>query len=86
MIVIAGRPGTGKTSIALNIAERALFGANPVPTLIFSLEMLAEQLHQRIIASRARIDQHALSRGMLKRNQSPTSTPRLRSSKTPRSG
>ena len=67
MIVIAGRPGTGKTSIALNIAERALFGANPVPTLIFSLEMLAEQLHQRIIASRARIDQHALSRGMRKK-------------------
>ncbi len=67
MIVIAGRPGTGKTSIALNIAERALFAANPVPTLIFSLEMLAEQLHQRIIASRARIDQHALSRGMLKK-------------------
>lgn len=26
MIVIAGRPGTGKTSIALNIAEKALFG------------------------------------------------------------
>lgn len=67
MIVIAGRPGTGKTSIALNIAERALFGSSPVPTLIFSLEMLAEQLHQRIIASRARIDQHALSRGMLKK-------------------
>lgn len=67
MIVIAGRPGTGKTSIALNIAERALFGVNPVPTLIFSLEMLAEQLHQRIKASRARIDQHALSRGMLKK-------------------
>lgn len=67
MIVIAGRPGTGKTSIALNIAEKAIFGETPVPTLIFSLEMLAEQLHQRIIASRARIDQHALSRGMLKK-------------------
>ena len=67
MIVIAGRPGTGKTSIALNIAEKALFGKEPVPTLIFSLEMLAEQLHQRIIASRARIDQHALGRGMIKK-------------------
>ncbi len=67
MIVIAGRPGTGKTSIALNIAEKALFGEKPFPTLIFSLEMLADQLHQRIIASRARIDQHALSRGMLKK-------------------
>ncbi len=65
MIVIAGRPGTGKTSIALNIAESALFGAKPIPTLIFSLEMLGEQLYQRMIASRARIDQKDLSNGFI---------------------
>lgn len=65
MIVIAGRPGTGKTSIALNIAESALFGKIQVPTLIFSLEMLGEQLHQRMIASRARVDQHKLSSGRI---------------------
>ena len=65
MIVIAGRPGTGKTSIALNIAETALFGRNPVPTLIFSLEMLGEQLYSRMIASRARVDQHRLSIGRI---------------------
>ncbi len=65
MIVIAGRPGTGKTSIALNIAESALFGKKPVPTLIFSLEMLGEQLYGRMIASRARVDQHKLSSGRI---------------------
>ncbi len=65
MIVIAGRPGTGKTSIALNIAESALFGKTQVPTLIFSLEMLGEQLYQRMIASRARVDQHKLSSGRI---------------------
>ncbi len=69
MIVIAGRPGTGKTSIALNIVENALFGRNPVPTLIFSLEMLAEQLYQRMIASRARIDQHKLRSGFLEKDR-----------------
>ena len=65
MIVVAGRPGTGKTSIALNIAESALFGKKPAPTLIFSLEMLGEQLYGRMIASRARIDQHKLSSGRI---------------------
>ncbi len=65
MIVIAGRPGTGKTSIALNIAENALFGKTPVPTLIFSLEMLGEQLYSRMIASRARVNQYNLSLGRI---------------------
>ncbi len=69
MIVIAGRPGTGKTSIALNIVESALFGKNSIPTLVFSLEMLAEQLYQRMIASRARIDQHKLSSGFLEKDR-----------------
>lgn len=69
MIVIAGRPGTGKTSIALNIAESALFGRNPKPTLIFSLEMLGEQLYSRMIASRARIDQHKLSMGRINQEE-----------------
>ena len=69
MIVIAGRPGTGKTSIALNIAENALFGKNRVPVLVFSLEMLAEQLYMRMIASRARIDQHKLAQGFIEREK-----------------
>ncbi len=65
MIVIAGRPGTGKTSIALNIAESALLGKTCFPTLIFSLEMLAEQLIMRMIAARARVNQRLISDGRI---------------------
>lgn len=67
MIVIAGRPGTGKTSIALNIVEHALFKTpdGGVPTLVFSLEMMSAQLYQRMIASRARIDQKRLADGFV---------------------
>lgn len=65
MIVIAGRPGTGKTSIALNIVEYAIFKGNNTHTLIFSLEMLAEQLYQRMIASRAHVDQKSLGEGFV---------------------
>ncbi len=69
MIVIAGRPGTGKTSIALNIVESALFHKEPVPTLVFSLEMLADQLYMRMIASRARVDQYKLGEGRLEKGK-----------------
>ena len=69
MIVIAGRPGTGKTSIALNIVESAIFGKNPAPTLVFSLEMLADQLYMRMIASRARVDQYKLGEGRLEQGK-----------------
>lgn len=65
MIVIAGRPGTGKTSIALNIVEHAVLYKKPANTLIFSLEMLAEQLLQRMIAARARVDQYKISQGRI---------------------
>ncbi|MDR2430199.1 MAG: replicative DNA helicase [Puniceicoccales bacterium] len=58
MIVVAARPGMGKTSIALNFIEAALFkgkgtGGGPVPTLMFSLEMPANELAMRLICSRA---------------------------------
>ncbi len=69
MIVIAGRPGTGKTSIALNIVESALFHKEPVPTLIFSLEMLADQLLMRMVAARARADQFKLGEGRLEKSK-----------------
>ena len=49
MIVLAARPSMGKTALALNIAEAAVF--NNVPTLFFSLEMSAEQLAMRMICS-----------------------------------
>mgnify|MGYP000804456807 CR=1 FL=1 len=70
MIVIAGRPGTGKTSIALNIAEAAIFNKKkPIPTLVFSLEMGAEQLIMRMLCARAGINQHKLRQGTIANSQ-----------------
>ena len=68
MIVIAGRPGTGKTSIALNMVESAIFGKRRSPTLIFSLEMGADQLYVRLISSMARVDQQAMRSGRIQKS------------------
>jgi replicative DNA helicase len=65
LIIIAGRPSMGKTSFALNIAENtAIDNTNPVA--VFSLEMSKEQLVQRMLASRAKVDLHKLRSGYLK--------------------
>jgi len=64
LIIIAGRPGMGKTSLALNIASRANT-RQPVPVAVFSLEMSAEALTQRMMCSEAGLNMHALRRGML---------------------
>ncbi|WKZ32453.1 MAG: replicative DNA helicase [Thermodesulfobacteriota bacterium] len=65
LVIIAGRPGMGKTSFALNLAENAAIDAN-APVAVFSLEMSKEQLVQRMLASRARIDLQKLRNGFLK--------------------
>lgn len=62
LIVIAGRPSMGKTSLAVNIAENAAIGAR-VPTAIFSMEMPSQQLAFRMISSLGRIDQTHLRTG-----------------------
>jgi len=60
MIVLAARPGMGKTSLAMNIAENAALGLlakgnKGVPVGIFSLEMSREQLVRRMLFSNARV-------------------------------
>lgn len=67
MIVLAARPSVGKTSLALNIAEAATLPkrGDPVPTLIFSLEMSSSQLALRMLCSRARVNIKMLRDGML---------------------
>jgi len=62
LIVVAGRPSMGKTTLAVNIAENAAIGAR-VPTAIFSMEMPAEQLAIRMISSLGRVDQTHLRTG-----------------------
>ena len=59
LIVIAGRPSMGKTSLAINIAENAAIG-HQIPTAIFSMEMSAEQLSFRMIGSIGRVNQSHL--------------------------
>ena len=65
MIVLAARPSMGKTALALNFAEAAILGKNPVPTLFFSLEMSAEQLAIRMLCGRARINMTKLRSGYI---------------------
>jgi replicative DNA helicase len=53
--IIAARPSVGKTAFALNIATHAAI-AEDTPTLIFSLEMSAEQVASRMLSSIARVN------------------------------
>ncbi len=66
LIVIAGRPSMGKTSLALGIAQHAAIHAGAVVG-IFSLEMSKPQLVLRMLSSEARVDSHALRTGRLQK-------------------
>ncbi len=55
MVVIAARPSMGKTALAMNIAEHVAIEVK-LPVAIFSLEMSAQQLVQRMLCSRARVN------------------------------
>src|SRR6202050_49821 len=59
LIIVAGRPSMGKSTLAVNIAENAALGAN-MSTAIFSMEMSAESLTLRMISSLGRINQSNL--------------------------
>ena len=64
LIIVAGRPSMGKTAFALNIAEHtALADDNPVA--IFSMEMSASALAQRMISSLGRVNAHSIKTGQL---------------------
>lgn len=64
LIILAARPGMGKTALILNWAAHAL--ADQKRVSIFSLEMSKEQLMERILASEGRIDSAKIRRGDLK--------------------
>jgi len=61
VVILAGRPGTGKTALALNIAYSA--ARRGVCCGVFSLEMPAQQLLSRIYASSARVDAQRFRNG-----------------------
>lgn len=64
LVIIAGRPSMGKTSLALGMAEHAAIRAN-LTVGIFSLEMSQAQLVLRMLSSQAFLDSHALRTGQL---------------------
>ncbi|HUP82684.1 MAG TPA: replicative DNA helicase, partial [Candidatus Limnocylindria bacterium] len=68
LIVLAARPGMGKTSFALNMATHAAL-KNNIPVGIFSLEMSKDQLVQRLICSHAGIDSHRLRTGFIEESE-----------------
>jgi replicative DNA helicase len=72
LVVLAGRPGMGKTALATNIGFNAAKSSkldNNDSILIFSLEMSAEQLAQRILAEQSTIDSHKLRSGDIDDNE-----------------
>ena len=64
LIIIAGRPSMGKTSLALNIAEHVGMEVG-LPVAIFSMEMGAAQLTMRLLGSVGKLDQHKMRIGQL---------------------
>lgn len=65
LIIVAGRPSMGKTSLALAFGVNASMQAE-VPVAIFSLEMSKEQLAHRMICSEAKVDGMRLRTGFLR--------------------
>ncbi len=65
LILIAARPGMGKTSFALNIAQNVAIKGG-VPVAIFSLEMPGIQLANRMLASEAMVSSEKIKKGDLK--------------------
>ena len=64
LIIVAGRPSMGKTSLVLNVAQHV--GTKTDLTVgMFSLEMSKEQLFLRMLTAEARIDAHRLRGGFL---------------------
>src|SRR5438270_8521390 len=64
MIVIAARPSMGKTALAMNIAEHVAINEK-LPVGVFSLEMSSQQLVQRLLCSRARVNLQRVRDGFL---------------------
>lgn len=65
LIIVAARPGLGKTSFCLNIAAHAAI-ENRNPVGIFSLEMTKDQLMLRMLSSRAKVDYSKIRSGYIK--------------------
>ncbi len=73
LIIVAGRPSMGKTTIAMNIAENVAIQEDK-PVAVFSMEMPGEALAMRMMSSLGRIDQHKVRTGKLDDDEWPRLT------------
>src|SRR5260370_3587701 len=73
MIVIAARPSMGKTALAMNIAEHVAINEK-LPVGVFSLEMSSQQLVQRLLCWRARVNLKKVREGFLGERDFPNLT------------
>jgi replicative DNA helicase len=64
-VIIAGRPGMGKTSFAMNIAANVAI-RKKIPAAILSLEMTATELVFRLLCSEAKKDSNLVRKGIIK--------------------
>jgi replicative DNA helicase len=64
LIILAARPGMGKTSLALNIAAHVGIREN-LPVAIFSIEMSRDEVTQRLMCSEGKVDSSRLRTGKL---------------------
>lgn len=64
LVIVAGRPSMGKTTLAMNIAEHAAIKSKKA-VLVFSMEMPSESLAMRMMSSLGHIDQHKVRTGKL---------------------
>lgn len=69
LIILAARPAVGKTAFALNLARNAALSGKAVPVAVFSLEMSAAQLVQRILSAESEIWLEKIARGKLEEHE-----------------
>lgn len=70
LIIVAGRPGMGKSSLGLSIAQNAARRYN-ARVAVFSLEMSNEQMVQRLLSVESAIDSHRLRMGQISEDEWP---------------
>jgi replicative DNA helicase len=70
LIIVAGRPSMGKTTLVMNMAEHAALEEKKA-VAVFSMEMSGPQLAMRMIGSVGRVDQHQLRTGTFKEDDWP---------------
>ena len=74
LLVLAARPSMGKTTLALNIVERAatgdrIAGIAPAGVALFSLEMSSQQIIQNMLCGKAQVDSQLLRKGRVTQDQ-----------------